>query len=111
MEIISEKSDLPMDFVTWDLSPQGAYLMTDAVPKAGLQIVCSFSLGKEARSYCFFAEISRTNKGRRDKDTGPIGFGISFIDPTPLERLQIRGLLRGQKTSRTSSLTIRKRFQ
>ena len=94
IEVISAKSDLPIDFVTWDLSPAGAFLMSDAIPTIGEQLVCSFNLD-DARSFCFFSEVSRINRGRRACDTNPPGFGVRFLDPSPLERLDIRGALRG----------------
>ena len=94
MEIITSKTDLAIEFVTWDVSPRGAYLMSDTTPKIGEQIVCSFDLDGET-PYCFFGEVSRINQGRRACDRGPTGFGIRFIDPTPMERLKLRHSLRG----------------
>jgi len=94
VEIITERTDLPIEFVSFDLSPGGAYLMTDAVPKPGERVVCAFSLDGE-RSYCFFGEVTRVNRGRRACDRGPTGFGVRFTDATPLERLTIRQNLRG----------------
>jgi hypothetical protein len=96
MEVISAKSDLPLEFVSFDLSPRGAYLMSDAVPKVGEQIVCSFSLYGAKKPFCFFGRVSRVNRGRRQNDSGPIGFGVTFLDPTALERLTIRSCLRDQ---------------
>jgi len=96
MEVISAKSDLPLEFVTFDLSPRGAYLMSDAVPRVGEQIVCSFHLYGADKPFCFFGEVSRVNRGRRLNDLGPTGFGVTFLDPTALERLMIRSCLRGQ---------------
>lgn len=96
MEVISAKSDLPLEFVSFDLSPRGAYLMSDAVPRVGEQIVCAFSLCGSTKPFCFFGEVSRVNRGRRKNDLGPTGFGVTFLDPTALERLMIRSCLRGQ---------------
>jgi hypothetical protein len=96
MEVISAKSDLPLEFVSFDLSPRGAYLMSDAVPRVGEQIVCSFSLYGAAKPFCFFGRVSRVNRGRRQRDLGPTGFGVTFLDPTALERLTIRSCLRDQ---------------
>ena len=96
MEVISAKSDLPLEFVSFDLSPRGAYLMSDAVPKIGEQIVCAFSLYGADKPFCFFGQVSRVNRGRRGNDLGPTGFGVTFLDPTALERLTIRSCLRGQ---------------
>ena len=96
MEVISAKSDLPLEFVTFDLSPRGAYLMSDAVPKVGEQIVCAFGLYGATKPFCFFGEVTRVNRGRRTSDTGPTGFGVTFLDPTARERLSIRSCLRNQ---------------
>ncbi|MCK9459031.1 MAG: PilZ domain-containing protein [Proteobacteria bacterium] len=96
MEVISAKSDLPLEFVTFDLSPRGAYLMSDAVPKVGEQIVCSFHLYGADKPFCFFGAVTRVNRGRRRNDAGPLGFGVTFLDATARERLSIRSCLRGQ---------------
>jgi hypothetical protein len=96
MEVISTKSDLPLEFVTFDLSPRGAYLMSDAAPRVGEQIVCAFSLYGASKPFCFFGKVSRVNRGRRTNDLGPTGFGVTFLDPTALERLMIRSCLRDQ---------------
>jgi Tfp pilus assembly protein PilZ len=89
MEIITAKTDLPMEFVSFDLSPGGAYLMTDAVPRLGEQLVCAFDLDGES-PMCFFGVVSRINQGRRACDRGPRGFGVRFLDARPMERLKIR---------------------
>jgi hypothetical protein len=96
VEVISTGSDLPLEFVTYDLSPRGAYLMSDAVPKVGEKIVCSFSLYGERKPFCFFGEVTRVNRGRRGNDAGPTGFGVTFLDPTARDRLTIRACLRDQ---------------
>lgn len=96
MEVISAKSDLPLEFVSFDLSPRGAYLMSDAAPRVGEQIVCAFSLCGASKPFCFFGKVSRVNRGRRKNDLGPTGFGVTFLDPTAHERLMIRSLLRDQ---------------
>ena len=93
MEIITSRTDLPVEFITFDLSPGGAYLMTEAEPRLGDQIVCAFDLDGES-PLCFFGEVSRVNRGRRACDQGPKGFGIRFLDTTPMERIKIRHSLR-----------------
>ncbi len=99
VEIISPRSDLSIEFISWDLSPGGTYLMTDATPNVGDHIICSFVLDEGQPEYCFFGEVSRVSRGRRDSDTGPRGFAINFLDPTPMERLKIRADLNGQPTA------------
>jgi len=93
MEVISARSDLPITFVTWDMSPGGAFLMSDARPLPGEQIVCAFSLDG-LREFCFFGEVARYARGRRASDTAPAGFGVRFVDARPYERLMLRGELR-----------------
>ena len=36
IEVITAKSDLPIEFVTWEMSPGGAFLMSDAIPTIGV---------------------------------------------------------------------------
>lgn len=93
MEVISSRSDLPVTFVTWDLSPRGAFLMSDARPRLGEQLVLAFNLDG-TREFCFFGEVTRVSSGRRACDTAPGGFSVRFTDARPLERLTIRGELR-----------------
>ncbi len=93
MEIITSRTDLAVEFITFDLSPGGAYLMTDATPKLGEQIVCAFDLDGES-PLCFFGEVSRVNRGRQACDQGPQNFGIRFLDTSPFERLKIRHSLK-----------------
>jgi hypothetical protein len=96
VEVISARSDLPLEFVSFDLSPRGAFLMSDAIPRVGEQIVCSFALDADEGPFCFFGEVTRVNRGRRTNDAGPTGFGVTFLDATPLERMKIRSCLRDQ---------------
>lgn len=96
MEVISQGSDLVLDFVSFDLSPRGVFLMSDAVPRVGERIVCAFSLEDAPRPFCVFGEVTRVSRGRRTTDSGPTGFGVTFLDVTALERLQLRHCLRNQ---------------
>ena len=110
IELITPATDLPFEFVTWDISPRGAFVMSDAKPKLGEQIVCSFSLTGKADEYCFFGEVVRVDPKRRAADRGPRGFSVRFIDATPRERMKLRRLLRNQPPSlpapkRNNSLT------
>ncbi|MFO8073027.1 MAG: PilZ domain-containing protein [Polyangia bacterium] len=92
IEVITSRTDLPITFVSWDLSPRGVFLMSDAAPQSGEPLVCSFNLD-DAREYCFFGEVARISRSRRCCDTAPAGFGVRFLDAGPLERLDIRGEL------------------
>ena len=82
--------------MSFDLSPRGVFLMSDAVPRVGEQIVCSFSLEGAPRPFCIFGEVTRVNRGRRANDAGPTGFGVTFLDVTAFERLVLRSCLRNQ---------------
>jgi len=90
VEVLSTGSDLPMEFFTWDFSPRGAYFASDATPRIGEKIICSFRLDDSSETFCFYGEIKRINRGRREFDCGPVGFGVEFLDTTPFERLKIR---------------------
>lgn len=94
MEIITSLWDEPIDLVASDLSPRGAYIETELMPEYGEHLVCSFTLpGLE--ECCFFGEVSRVNLFRRKRESGRPGFGVNFLDPSPMQRLRIRHSLRG----------------
>jgi hypothetical protein len=95
MEMISSRCRETLDVFTGDLSPRGAYVVSPLVPAVGDHLVCCFSLGEKPREYLFFGEVTRVSLGRRRGDAGPAGFGVRFLDATPLERLLIRSELRG----------------
>ncbi|MCP4600994.1 MAG: hypothetical protein GY847_10795 [Proteobacteria bacterium] len=94
IEIISSMWDDPIELVASDLSPRGTYLQTEFMPESGEHVVCSFNL-KGFPNYCFFGEVTRVNLLRRRTDFSWPGFGVSFLDASPFERLQIRHALRG----------------
>lgn len=94
MELITPRTDLPIEFTTWDISPRGAYVMSDAKPKVGQQVICMFSLGTEPREFCLFGEIARVDPKRRHCDLGPEGFAIKFSSG-PIDRLAIRNRISG----------------
>jgi Tfp pilus assembly protein PilZ len=101
MEMITPSSDLPIEFTTWDLSPRGAYVMSDANPRIGQQVICMFSLESDPREYCLFGEIARIDPKRRYEDHGPRGFAVKFYS-TPVERLALRNKLSGLMPSMPS---------
>ena len=94
MEVITSHWDEPVDLKTGDISPRGAYIMSNFMPNLGDHVICSFQLGKKKR-FDFFGEVTRVNLGRRAADVREPGFGVEFLDSTPLERIQIRDALRG----------------
>ena len=93
MEIITSFSDEPFLLTARDLSPRGVYLESELLPDLGEHLVCSFDLDN---NYCFFGEVSRVNLMRRRRDTGlRPGFGVRFLDTSPMNRISIRNALRG----------------
>ena len=94
IEVISASWDMPIGFLTGDLSPRGAYVLSDLMPDMGEHIVCSFNLGNDLE-FDFFGEIVRVNMMRRKVDWGAPGFGIRFMDAGPKDRIKIRDVLRG----------------
>ncbi len=97
IEVITSMWDEPLIFQTGDLTPRGAYVISDLMPERGEHIVCSFNLldnSFQGREYCFFGEVTRVNLFRRFIERGRPGFGVRFLDTTPLDRLRIRDILR-----------------
>lgn len=95
VEIITSFWDDPVDLVASDLSPRGAYLESEYMPEPGEHVVCCLEIGDTTGEFCFFGEVTRINFLRRKTDGGRPGFGVQFLDCTPLDRLAIRGALRG----------------
>ncbi|MDJ0762498.1 MAG: PilZ domain-containing protein [Myxococcota bacterium] len=95
LEVITSDWDEPIDLIASDLSPLGAYIESELFPGAGEHVVCSFNLLRGRPEYCFFGEVTRINFLRRRTDNGRPGFGIKFLDTTPVKRIQIRHSLRG----------------
>jgi hypothetical protein len=98
IEVITSMWDEPINFRTGDLTPQGAYVVSEFMPAIGEKIVCSFSLSDmlcRIKEYCFFGEVTRVNLLRRSTDKGRPGFGVRFLDAAPLDRLRIRSILFG----------------
>lgn len=94
MELITPRTDLPIEFTTWDISPRGVYLMSDATPEIGQQVICMFSLGTDVREFCLFGEVARVDPKRRHSDHGPRGFAIEF-NANAADRLSIRNKIHG----------------
>jgi len=94
IEVISSLWDEALRFVTGDLTPRGAYVLSDLLPPTGDNLVCSFDLGL-GRPFDLFGEVVRVNMMRRRTDVGPPGFAVRFLDAGPRERLSIRRALLG----------------
>jgi hypothetical protein len=95
IEVITSLWDEPLEFIADDLSPRGTYLVSEMMPNLGEHIVCSFRLPRIEEELTYFGEVSRVNWLRRKTDTGMPGFGVSFLDTTPLGRIKIREALHG----------------
>ena len=95
IEIITSFWDEPVNLIASDLSPRGAYLESELMPELGEHVVCSLELEEGTREFCFFGEVTRINLNRRKADGGRPGFGIQFLDCSPMDRLMIRAALRG----------------
>lgn len=93
IEVITNMWDEPLSLMADDLSPRGTYLVSEMMPNLGEHIVCSFRLPRIEREQMFFGEVSRINWYRRKADKGRPGFGVKFIDTTPMDRLRIREAL------------------
>jgi hypothetical protein len=109
MELITPRTDLPIEFTTWDISPCGAYLMSDATPEVGQPVICMFTLGEDVREFCVFGEVARVDPKRRHADNGPRGFAIAF-KAGAVDRLAIRNKINNLVPSiptprRSNSLT------
>ncbi len=94
MEIISSLWDDPLGFTTSDLSPRGAYVLSELLPDMGEHMVCSFDLGNQLQ-FDFFGEVVRVNLKRRRSDITSPGFGVRFMDASAMDRLKIRYALKG----------------
>ncbi|HUT77418.1 MAG TPA: PilZ domain-containing protein [Polyangia bacterium] len=92
IEVISSLWDTPIDFLTRDLSPRGAYVRSELLPDPGDHVICSFDLGCR-RPFELFAEVVRVNLLRRAGDGADPGFGLRFLDARPFDRLRIRQAL------------------
>lgn len=94
IEVISSLWDIPIGFVTRDLSPRGGYVLSELLPDPGDHVICSFGLDP-GRTFELFAEVARVNPLRRSTDTAHPGFGLRFLDAGPWDRLHIRRALAG----------------
>jgi hypothetical protein len=95
IEVITSLWDEPLKLVAEDLSPRGTYVISEMMPNLGEHIVCAFLLPKIGEELTYFGEVSRINWFRRKTDKGMPGFGVSFLDTTPMDRIKIREALQG----------------
>jgi hypothetical protein len=95
MEVITNLWDEPVKLMADDLSPRGTYLVSEMMPNLGEHIICSFQLPRLRRERMFFGEVTRINWYRRQSDSGRPGFGVRFMDTTPMDRIKIREALQG----------------
>jgi hypothetical protein len=93
IEVISAAWDEAVTLDATDLSPRGAYIESALLPDKGEDIVCSFRLDA-SKTFDFFARVERVNLLRRDGEIEGAGFGVRFLDATPIDRLSIRDRLK-----------------
>ncbi len=93
-EVAAPTWDLPVELVASDLSPRGMYLQSEELPAVGEHMFLAFSLSFEQREYCFLSRVNRINLRRRKTDVRPPGFGVEFLDISPINRLRIRSSIR-----------------
>ncbi len=93
VEVITNLWDEPIPLIADDFSPRGTYLISELMPNVGEHIICSFNLPKLGE-HMYFGEVSRVNWLRRSTDKGRPGFGVEFLDISPLTRLKIREALK-----------------
>ena len=89
-EVAAPFWDVPVDLLAADVSPRGMYLYSEEMPTIGEYLFCSFSLARDDPEYCFLSRVNRINWHRRRTDRLRPGFGIEFMDTSPLKRLRIR---------------------
>lgn len=93
-EVAAPTWDLPVELIASDLSPRGMYLQSDELPDMGEHMFLSFCLSGERREYCFLSRVKRVNRRRRRTDVRLPGFGVEFLDISPMNRLRIRSSIR-----------------
>ena len=87
--------DEPVGLSARDLSPGGMFVATDLPLEKGAELVLSFRVPECPREITVFGRVVRVCLPRRRTDSEPAGMGIRFLDITPLERIYVRGALRG----------------
>jgi len=94
VEMISSLWDEPVKLMATDISPEGAFVVSDLALEEGEKVVVAFSFDRVQKEFCFFAEVARVSLNRRTSDLGMCGMGLRFLDAKPFERLTIRDALR-----------------
>ena len=85
----------PLDLVAADLSPNGMYLISEAMPTVGEFIFCTFGLEGDENEYRLLSKVQRLNYHRRRNDSLRPGFGVQFLGVTDTHRNRINRALRG----------------
>lgn len=95
MELVTSEWDEPVGLLARDLSPGGIFVRTELPLQMGAELVLCFRVPECPREFTVFGEVVRVCLPRRRTDVVPAGMGIRFLDMTPIERLFVRGALRG----------------
>lgn len=83
----------PETFVATDVSPQGLFLATDVLDRLEGEVRVSFKLGTAER-WEYEAAVVHRQMRRRRTDPRYSGLGLELLDPTAIERAEMRALLR-----------------
>lgn len=83
----------PEELVAVDLSPRGLFVARDRVLPPGESVRLCFRLGTP-EFWQFEARVVYARWQRRTADPRHTGMGLELLDASPLERIEIRSLLR-----------------
>jgi Tfp pilus assembly protein PilZ len=72
-----------------DISPAGCFVLTELPLMLGDEVVVSFDVENHGE-IVVFGKVVRAALPRRARDEGLAGFGIEFVDMTPVQRLVVR---------------------
>ena len=72
-----------------DISPGGCFVLSDLPLMVGDDVVISFDVENHGE-VTVFGRVARSALPRRRSDWGFSGYGIEFLDLTPLQRIVVR---------------------
>lgn len=92
-EVISAGEDDPRSMQAADVSLDGVWLDTRLPLPVGQKVVLAFRPPGWSNDLTLFAEVRRSTPGRRRRDRGRVGMGLSFLDLTPAQRSRLADAL------------------
>lgn len=87
--VISPMWDEEVVVSALDISPAGCFVLSELPLMVGDDVVVSFEVENHGEMTCF-GRVARTALPRRRADAGFSGYGIEFLDLTPLQRILVR---------------------